>query len=137
MSTAKVTYQSNLRTSCEHLKSSTTFITDAPTDNNGKGEAFSPTDTIAAGLASCMLTVMGIKAATLEGAFIDGSTALVTKTMASNPRRISKIEVVFNFPKKLEDKTQKILENTANTCPVHYSLHPDIEKVITYHWGDL
>ena len=65
MSTAKVTYQSNLRTSCEHLKSSTTFITDAPTDNKGKGEAFSPTDTIAAGLASCMLTVMGIKAATL------------------------------------------------------------------------
>jgi putative redox protein len=137
MSTAKVTYKSNLRTSCEHLKSSTTFITDAPTDNNGKGEAFSPTDTIAAGLASCMLTVMGIKAATLEGIFIDGATALVTKTMASNPRRISKIEVVFNFPKKLEDKTQKILENTANTCPVHYSLHPDIEKVITYHWGDL
>ena len=125
MSTAKVTYQSNLRTSCEHLKSSTTFITDAPTD------------TIATGLASCMLTVMGIKAATLEGAFIDGATALVTKTMASNPRRISKIEVVFNFPKKLEAKTQKILENTANTCPVHYSLHPDIEKVITYHWGDL
>ena len=137
MSTAKVTYQSNLRTSCEHLKSSTTFITDAPTDNNGKGEAFSPTDTIAAGLASCMLTVMGIKAATLEEAFIDGATALVIKTMASNPRRISIIEVVFNFPKKLEAKTQKILENTANTCPVHYSLHPDIEKVITYHWGDL
>jgi len=137
MSTAKVTYQSNLRTSCEHLKSSTTFITDAPTDNNGKGEAFSPTDTIATGLASCMLTVMGIKAATLEGAFIDGTTALVTKTMASNPRRISIFEVVFNFPKKLEAKTQKILENTANTCPVHYSLHPDIEKVITYHWGDL
>ena len=137
MSTAKVTYQSNLRTSCQHLKSGTTFITDAPTDNNGKGEAFSPTDTIATGLASCMLTVMGIKAATLEGAFIDGATALVIKTMASNPRRISKIEVVFNFPKKLEAKTQKILENTANTCPVHYSLHPDIEKVITYHWGDL
>jgi putative redox protein len=137
MSTAKVTYQSNLRTSCEHLKSSTTFITDAPTDNNGKGEAFSPTDTIATGLASCMLTVMGIKAATLEGAFIDSATALVTKTMASNPRRISKIEVVFNFPKKLEAKTRKVLENTANTCPVHYSLHPDIEKVITYHWGDL
>ncbi|MGK0386128.1 MAG: putative redox protein [Patiriisocius sp.] len=134
MSTAKVTYQGNLRTSCEHLKSSTTFITDAPVDNNGKGEAFSPTDTIATGLASCMLTVMGIKANTMEGINIDGATAIVTKTMEINPRRISKIEVVMQFPKGVTAKSQKILENTANTCPVHYSLHPDIEKVITYHW---
>ncbi|HAH33994.1 MAG TPA: osmotically inducible protein OsmC [Flavobacteriaceae bacterium] len=137
MSTAKVTYKANLRTSCQHIKSGATFITDAPTDNNGKGEAFSPTDTIATALGSCMLTVMGIKANTMEDVSIDGATALVTKTMASNPRRISKIEIVFNFPTKLELKTQKILENTGNTCPVHYSLHPDIEKVITYHWGDL
>ncbi|MDB3976939.1 OsmC family protein [Flavobacteriaceae bacterium] len=135
MSTAKVTYQSNLRTSCHHIKSGATFITDAPTDNNGKGEAFSPTDTIASALGSCMLTVMGIKAQTMEGVTIDGATALVTKTMSSNPRRISKIEVVLKFPKQLEPKTQKILENTGNTCPVHYSIHPDIEKVITYHWG--
>ena len=135
MSTAKITYQSNLRTSCQHIKSGATFITDAPTDNNGKGEAFSPTDTIASDLGSCMLTVMGIKAQTMEGVTIDGDTALVTKTMSSNPRRISKIEVVLKFPVKLESKTQKILENTGNTCPVHYSIHPDIEKVITYHWG--
>ena len=135
MSTAKVTYQSNLRTSCQHIKSGATFITDAPTDNNGKGEAFSPTDTIASALGSCMLTVMGIKAQTMEGVTIDGATALVTKTMSSNPRRISKIEVVLKFPKQLEPKTQKILESTGNTCPVHYSIHPDIEKVITYHWG--
>ena len=135
MSTAKITYQSNLRTSCQHIKSGATFITDAPTDNNGKGEAFSPTDTIASALGSCMLTVMGIKAQTMEGVTIDGATALVTKTMSSNPRRISKIEVVLKFPKQLEPKTQKILENTGNTCPVHYSIHPDIEKVITYHWG--
>jgi putative redox protein len=135
MSTAKITYQGNLRTSCEHLSSGNTFITDAPIDNNGKGEAFSPTDTIAAGLASCMLTVMGIKAASMEGPCIDGATALVTKTMASSPRRISKIEVVFNFPTKLDTKTQKILENTGNTCPVHHSLHPDIEKKIIFNWG--
>ena len=135
MSTAKITYQSNLRTSCQHIKSGATFITDAPTDNNGKGEAFSPTDTIASALGSCMLTVMGIKAQTMEGVTIDGATALVTKTMFSNPRRISKIEVVLKFPVKLESKTQKILENTGSTCPVHYSIHPDIEKVITYHWG--
>lgn len=135
MNTATITYQSNLRTSCQHVKSGATFITDAPTDNNGKGEAFSPTDTIASALGSCMLTVMGIKAQTMEGVTIDGATALVTKTMSSNPRRISKIEVVLKFPKQLEPKTQKILENTGNTCPVHYSIHPDIEKVITYHWG--
>ena len=135
MSTAKITYQSNLRTSCQHIKSGAIFITDAPTDNNGKGEAFSPTDTIASALGSCMLTVMGIKAQTMEGVTIDGATALVTKTMSSNPRRISKIEVVLKFPVKLKSKTQKILENTGNTCPVHYSIHPDIEKVITYHWG--
>ena len=135
MSTAKITYQGNLRTSCEHLSSGNTFITDAPTDNNGKGEAFSPTDSIAAGLASCMLTVMGIKAGTMIGVNIDGATAIVTKTMESNPRRISKIEVLLEFPSKLDAKTRKILENTGNTCPVHHSLHPDIVKKITFNWG--
>ncbi|MEN8885261.1 MAG: OsmC family protein, partial [Winogradskyella sp.] len=109
------------------------FITDAPTDNNGKGEAFSPTDTVATGLASCMLTVMGIKA---DGMQVDmsGTTAEVTKTMQSNPRRISKIEVVIKLPFSADAKTQKILEHTANTCPVHYSLHPDIVKHITFNW---
>ncbi|MDC8003384.1 OsmC family protein [Aureisphaera galaxeae] len=134
MSTSKVTYLGNLRTECEHLKSGNTYITDAPTDNNGKGEAFSPTDTVATGLANCMLTVMGIKARDLE-VVLDGSTAEVTKTMAANPRRISKIEVQLHLPGGVSEKHQKILENTANTCPVHHSLHPDIEKVITFHWG--
>ena len=134
MSTSKVTYLGNLRTECEHLKSGNAYITDAPTDNNGKGEAFSPTDTVATGLASCMLTVMGIKAMALEIS-LDGSTAMVTKTMASNPRRISKIEVDIKLPSGVNPKSQKILQNTANTCPVHHSLHPDIEKVITFHWS--
>jgi putative redox protein len=134
MSTAKVTYLGNLRTSCEHLKSGSTFITDAPTDNNGKGEAFSPTDTIATGLASCMLTVMGIKARSLDIS-LDGSEAMVTKTMAIDPRRISKIEIVMQLPSDITVKTQKIIENTAKTCPVHYSLHPDIEKVLLFNWG--
>ncbi|WP_339626500.1 OsmC family protein [uncultured Winogradskyella sp.] len=131
--TSKVTYLGNLRTESIHLKSNNTFITDAPTDNNGKGEAFSPTDTVAAGLASCMLTVMGIKA---DGMQVDmsGTTAEVTKTMQSNPRRISKIEVVIKLPFSADAKTQKILEHTANTCPVHYSLHPDIVKHITFNW---
>ena len=131
--TSKVTYLGNLRTESQHVKSGNKFITDAPTDNNGKGEAFSPTDTVATGLASCMLTVMGIKARDLD-IDMSGSSAEVTKTMASNPRRISKIEVVLNFPFEADDKTKTILERTANTCPVHYSLHPDIEKAITFNW---
>ena len=134
MSTAKVTYLGNLRTECEHLKSGATFITDAPTDNNGKGEAFSPTDTVATGLASCMITMMGIKAGTLDVS-LDGTTAMVTKIMAANPRRISRIDVEVVVPTNINEKAQKILENTARTCPVLYSLHPDIEKVIVFHWG--
>lgn len=133
MSTAKVTYLGNLRTENEHLKSGDKFITDAPTDNNGKGEAFSPTDTVATGLANCMITMMGIKARDMK-VNMDGTMAMVTKTMAADPRRISKIEVVLNFPAGIDDKSKKILENTARTCPVHYSLHPDIERVITFNW---
>nr|WP_321233515.1 OsmC family protein [uncultured Psychroserpens sp.] len=131
--TSKVTYLGNLRTESVHLKSNNSFITDAPLDNNGRGEAFSPTDTVATGLASCMITVMGIKARDL-GVDMTGTLAHVTKTMASNPRRISKIEVVLDFPFETDKKTRTILERTANTCPVHYSLHPDIEKDITFNW---
>lgn len=134
MSTSKVTYLGNLRTENEHLQSKSTYITDAPTDNNGKGEAFSPTDTVATGLANCMITVMGIKARDMN-VNMDGTTAMVTKTMAANPRRISKIEIVLNFPTGIDEKSRKILENTGRTCPVIQSLHPDIEKVIEFKWG--
>ncbi len=133
METASVKYLGNLRTECKHLKSGATFITDAPTDNNGKGEAFSPTDTVATGLASCMFTVMGIKAKDIN-VDLEGSEAIVTKTMSADPRRISKIEITFNLPKNIDANSQKILENTAKTCPVHYSLHPDIEKIIKFNW---
>jgi len=102
-------------------------------DNNGKGEAFSPTDTVATGLASCMLTMMGIKARDL-GVGLEGSTAEVTKHMAANPRRISKIELRLELPGNVSDKNRKILEHTANTCPVSQSLHPDIEREIAFHW---
>ena len=132
--TSTVTYLGDLRTECTHLKSSDTFITDAPLDNNGKGEAFSPTDTVATGLASCMMTVMGIKARDL-GVDMAGTKASVLKIMAADPRRISRIEVTFDFPFESDSKTRKILEHTANTCPVHYSLHPDIEKVISFNWN--
>ncbi|UGU15031.1 OsmC family protein [Sinomicrobium kalidii] len=132
--TSKVTYKGDLRTVCEHLRSGNTFTTDAPTDNNGKGEAFSPTDTVATALASCMLTVMGIKARELEVDLTE-ATAEVTKVMAANPRRISGIKIVMNFPVAPGDKSRKILEHTANTCPVHHSLHPDINKEIIFNWG--
>jgi len=105
--TSKVTYLGDLRAESTHIKSNNTFLTDAPLDNNGKGEAFSPTDTVATGLASCMLTVMGIKARNM-GVDMSGTTAEVTKTMASEPRRISKIEIVINFPFKANDKTKII-----------------------------
>ncbi|WP_411895386.1 OsmC family protein [Winogradskyella sp. A2] len=131
--TSKVTYIGNLRAESTHIKSNNSFITDAPLDNNGKGEAFSPTDTVATGFASCMLTVMGIKARDMD-VDMSGTTAEVTKTMASEPRRISKIEIVIHFPFETNVKTRKILEHTAKTCPVHYSLHPEIEKDIRFNW---
>ncbi|MFT4781888.1 MAG: putative redox protein [Psychroserpens sp.] len=131
--TSKVTYLGDLRTESVHLKSNNSFLTDAPLDNNGKGQAFSPTDTIATGLASCMMTVMGIKANDM-GVDMKGTIAHVTKTMANDPRRISKIEVVLELPFEAEVKTRKILERIGYTCPVHYSLHPDIIKDITFNW---
>jgi putative redox protein len=134
MSTAKVTYLGNLRTECVHILSGSSFVTDAPLDNNGKGEAFSPTDTVATGLANCMLTMMGMKARDLSVP-LEGATAMVTKTMAANPRRISRIDIVMELPSGIDAKSRKILENTALTCPVHNSLHPDIEKVVIFNWG--
>ena len=131
--TSKVVYLGDLRTECTHISSGNAFITDAPKDNNGKGLAFSPTDTVATGLASCMMTVMGIKARDMD-VDMTGTTAEVIKTMAANPRRISKIEVVMNLPFMVDDKTKKILENTGLTCPVFQSLHPDLEKDITFNW---
>lgn len=131
--TSKVTYKGNLRTSCEHLQSGNIFITDAPVDNQGNGEAFSPTDTVATALASCMLTIMGIKARDL-GIDIENTYAQVTKHMAADPRRISKIEVEFFFNKEFNQKEKSILENAAKTCPVIYSLHPDMEKVIVFNY---
>lgn len=129
--TSKVTYQGELRTQCEHIQSSNTFITDAPVDNQGKGEAFSPTDTVATALASCMLTIMGIKARDM-GIDMDGTSAEVTKTMASNPRRISKIEINIQFNSSFGEKERSILENSAKTCPVIFSLNPEIEKEISF-----
>lgn len=133
--TSKITYTGDLRTECEHLQSGSKIITDAPVDNRGKGESFSPTDTVATALASCMLTIIGIKARDL-GLRVEGATAEVTKTMAADPRRISGIKVVINFPEVYEEKYQKILERAARTCPVFYSLHPDIAVDLFFNYSD-
>ena len=133
MATSKVTYLGELRTSSIHLQSGSEIISDAPVDNNGKGAAFSPTDTVANGLASCMFTVMGIKAQDL-GVDFSGSTAEVTKIMAAEPRRISEIHVTFTMNLAADEKTKTILERTAMTCPVFYSLHPDIKREIVFNW---
>jgi uncharacterized OsmC-like protein len=131
--TSKVTYTGGLRTKSVHLQSGTEIITDAPTDNNGKGETFSPTDMVANSLATCMLTIMGIKANQLDVNF-DGSTASVTKIMRAEPRMISKIIVEFNMNMSADEKTKTILERAALTCPVYLSLHPDIQKEVTFNW---
>jgi uncharacterized OsmC-like protein len=131
--TSKITYLGDLRTSSIHLQSGSEIISDAPIDNNGKGEAFSPTDTVANALGSCMFTVMGIKAQDLN-IDLSNSTAEITKIMAADPRRISEIHVVFNFSVAPDAKNKTILERTAMTCPVYYSLHPEIKKVIAFNW---
>jgi uncharacterized OsmC-like protein len=133
MATSKVTYLGDLRTSSIHLQSGSVIVSDAPLDNNGKGEAFSPTDTVANGLASCMFTVMGIKARDLD-IDLSGATAEVTKIMGTEPRRITEIHVTFHFSINPDDKIKTILERTAMTCPVFYSLHPEIKKEIVFNW---
>ncbi|TAE71013.1 MAG: OsmC family peroxiredoxin [Bacteroidetes bacterium] len=133
--TSQIIYKGNLRTQATHLQSGNTLITDAPTDNHGMGEAFSPTDLLATSLGSCMLTIMGIKAAD-AGITLEGTTVEITKIMAANPRRVGEIHVVFNFPEGLtvDAKTQQILENAAHTCPVAKSLHPDLVTNVIFNW---
>ena len=131
--TSKVFYQGNLRTKCVHIKSGDEIITDAPVDNFGKGEAFSPTDTVATALASCMLTVMGIKANQLKIDF-KNCNAEVEKIMSSNPRRISEIRVKMNLPLKISLKDKAIIEKAGDNCPIHKSLDPKLRRVIKYNW---
>ena len=131
--TSKVNYLGDLRTSAIHIASGKNFITDAPIDNQGKGEAFSPTDTVATALASCLLTIMGIKARDLN-IDISKTTAEVAKIMASNPRRISEIQITVNFTKSYDQRIKKILEKAALACPVSNSLHPNLKQNILFNW---
>ena len=133
--TSTVVYTGDLRTTCTHLQSQSAFETDAPVDNNGKGEHFSPTDLMATSLAACMITVMGIKARSM-GFDLNDIRIDVLKIMKAEPRRVGGINLTFFIPGSLVDideKTKAILKNTGETCPVIRSIHPDIEVKID--WG--
>ena len=133
--TASVVYEGQLRCKATHNQSGTVVETDAPTDNRGKGERFSPTDMVCVALGTCAITTMGIKAQDMD---IDlaGATIDIQKHMVSDPRRIGKIDVILKFPKtlNLSEKDQTILERIGNNCPVFKSLSPDTEVNIVYEW---
>ena len=131
MNKFEITYEGNLRTKAVHLESGSSLDTDAPKDNQGLGEKFSPTDLVCASLASCMLTIMGI-AMQKYNIDLKGTTASVKKTMGTEPRMISQIDIIVNFPTSYDDKIKIILERAANNCPVHKSLSNQIGKNIKF-----
>lgn len=136
MPTINTEYLGDLRTQATHLQSSTQILTDAPTDNQGRGEAFSPTDLVAGALGSCMMTIMGI-VASREDIDLKGSEMEITKIMSTDaPRRIARIEIKMKMlsATELTDKDRTILERAAYTCPVALSLHPAIEQVVEFSW---
>lgn len=134
MATVKTTYLGDLRTQNTHLQSGATIITDAPCDNRGKGEAFSPTDLLATALGNCIMTIMGIKAMD-NGIDLKGTELDITKIMAENPRRVSEVIVEFHFPKRDYTTEQKqLIESVAGISPVPLSLHPDIKQTIVFNW---
>lgn len=134
--TSTVIYAGELRTVATHLQSGTIIETDAPVDNQGKGERFSPSDLVATALGSCMVTIMGIKARDMS-VDLRGMEVSIQKIMKSEPRRIGGIHLTFRFPDSLQvdEKQKTILERAAHTCPVIYSIHPDIEVKIVFNWN--
>ena len=128
---SKVTYKGSLRTEAIHVQSGNTIISDAPIDNHGKGEAFSPTDLVATALASCMLTIMGI-VANRNHLKINGTTAEIEKIMGANPRRINQIKINIRFNENFDKKTKRKLENAALTCPVSNSLNENLNESIKF-----
>ena len=133
--TSKVEYLGGLRTEATHLQSGTQIHTDAPRDNQGKGEAFSPTDLVATALATCILTTIGIVAKRDNMTDIDGAFAEVLKVMYPDPRRIGEIHVKITFPKRdFSEKEKTMYQNTAHACPVARSLHPDLKQLLEFVW---
>jgi putative redox protein len=134
MATVKTTYLGDLRTENVHLQSGCKIITDAPCDNRGKGEAFSPTDLLATSLGNCIMTIMGIKAMD-NGIDLAGTEIEITKIMAEAPRRVAEVVLEFNFPKKGYSEEDKLLiESVAGTSPVPLSLHLDLKQTIKFNW---
>jgi len=132
--TSKVIYQGGLRTQATHIRSGNTIITDAPVDNKGKGEAFSPTDLVATAIGSCMLTIMGIKADEMN-INIEGATAEVEKIMGTEPRRIAQVNILINVPISTDEKTKKILVKSAMTCPVDKSISETMIRDVKFTWS--
>jgi putative redox protein len=133
--TSQIIYKGELRTEAKHLQSGTVIETDAPVDNQGKGEKFSPTDLLATSLGNCMMTIMGIKARDMQVDLADTKID-IAKIMKADPRRVGGINVEFHFPGnlKLDEKQKAILENAALTCPVAKSIHPDIVMDVKFNW---
>ncbi|GHU98123.1 redox protein [Bacteroidia bacterium] len=134
MATITSIYKGDLRTEMTHDQSGTTILADAPVDNHGKGQAFSPTDLVAAALGGCMLTIMGI-AANRHGFDITGTRVETSKVMTSDPRRIGEIAIDFHFPHDYDDKTRRIIELAARGCPVARSLSPEVLQTLRFHYG--
>jgi putative redox protein len=132
--TATIIYEGQLRNTATHIQSGSKIETDAPTDNRGKGERFSPTDLVCVALGTCIVTTIAMKANDMD-VNIDQTMYTVTKYMQSDPRRIAKITVHINFTAIVDEKTKTILERVGHTCPVGRSLHPDVELDIVYVWG--
>ena len=131
----EATYDGSLRCTATHMPSGTKIITDAPVDNHGRGESFSPTDLLATSLGACMATIMGVAAAKHE-ADLSGMRITVVKTMVADPdRRVGKLQVVFHVPEDPGEKLRTLLERAAHHCPVHRSLHPDLEVATLFRWG--
>lgn len=126
-------YQGDLHCTAEHVPSGVTLTTDAPKDNHGRGESFSPTDLVATALGTCMATIMGIQARK-HGFDLEGMEISVEKEMASNPRRIASLRTEVRMPRPLDEQTRQHLEQAARHCPVHHSIHSDIDAPIVFHW---
>lgn len=135
--TSTIVYDGNLRTIATHLQSGTVIETDAPLDNQGKAERFSPTDLVATALGTCMMTIMGIKARDMNINLVNTKID-IRKIMKSDPRRIGSIDLTFSFPDEpqLTEKEKTILERAAHTCPVMYSIHPEVEVSVAFQWKD-
>jgi putative redox protein len=132
----EIVYEGGLRTTARHAPSGATLSTDAPVDNEGQGERFSPTDLVAAALGTCMLTVMGI-ASRRKGLALEGARVRVEKHMVADPvRRIGRLGVTFEMPAGLSAGDRQLLENAARTCPVHKSLHPEVETLLSFRYPD-